>query len=47
MIIQYFKRNSYELQLYLQTYNAVKIITVSEDATRVITKVDYDNETDL
>ena len=45
MILQYFKRNSYELQLHLQTYNAVKMITVGEDATRVITKVDYDNET--
>lgn len=46
------KRNEEEfwfnkLLLHLQTYNAAKIITVGEDATRVITKVDYDNETDL
>ena len=33
------------LLLHLQTYNATKIITVGEDATRVITRVDYDNET--
>ena len=34
-----------ELFVHLIRYNAPKIITIGEDATRLIARVDYDSET--
>ena len=34
-----------ELSKHLQLYNAPKVVCIGEDATRVISRVDYDNET--
>ncbi len=35
-----------ELEAYLNKYNAPKVISLGEDATRVVSRVEYDSETD-
>ena len=35
-----------DLAQYLQQLGVPKIVSVGEDATRVIARIDYDNETD-
>ena len=34
-----------ELLVHLNRYNSPKVITIGEDATRLIARVDYDSET--
>lgn len=34
-----------ELSDYLEQHNAPKVVTVGEDATRIIARIDYDNQT--
>ena len=35
-----------ELETYLNKHNAPKVISLGEDATRVVSRVEYDSETD-
>ena len=35
-----------ELEAYLNKHNAPKVISLGEDATRVVSRVEYDSETD-
>ena len=35
-----------ELLSHLSSYNACNVITIGEDATRLVSRVDYDSETD-
>ena len=35
-----------ELLQHLESYGAPKLVSIGEDATRVISRIDYDNETD-
>ena len=35
-----------ELEKHLNSYDAPKVVTVGEDATRLVKRVDYDSETD-